>query len=547
QLYQVSTSSASGITSLSTVALSTTGKLNTVSSNVSALQSDALQWKNNADGSGAYDASHGTNQAQKITNVAAGQLADGSTDAVNASQLYQVSTSSASGITSLSTAALNTTGKLNTVSNNVSALQSDALQWKNNADGSGAYDASHGTNQAQKITNVAAGQLADGSTDAVNASQLYQVSTSSASGITSLSTAALSTTGKLNTVSSNVSALQSDALQWKNNVNGIGGFYDASHGTNQAQKITNVAAGQLADNSTDAVNAGQLYQVSTSSASGITSLSTAVSRVSDMANVNGNISTLSSSVADLKSDALQWKKNTDGSGAYDASHGTNQAQKITNVADGQLINGSTDAVNAGQLYQVSTSSASGITSLSTVALSTTGKLNTVSSNVSALQSDALQWKNNADGSGAYDASHGTNQAQKITNVAAGQLADGSTDAVNASQLYQVSTSSASGITSLSTAALSTTGKLNTVSSNVSALQSDALQWKNNVNGIGGFYDASHGTNQAQKITNVAAGQLADNSTDAVNAGQLYQVSTSSASGITSLSTAVSRVSDMANV
>ncbi|WP_370581165.1 ESPR-type extended signal peptide-containing protein [Snodgrassella alvi] len=547
QLYQVSTSSASGITSLSTAALSTTGKLNTVSSNVSALQSDALQWKNNADGSGAYDASHGTNQAQKITNVAAGQLADDSTDAVNASQLYQVSTSSASGITSLSTVALSTTGKLNTVSSNVSALQSDALQWKNNADGSGAYDASHGTNQAQKITNVAAGQLADNSTDAVNASQLYQVSTSSASGITSLSTAALNTTGKLNTVSSNVSALQSDALQWKNNVNGIGGFYDASHGTNQAQKITNVAAGQLADNSTDAVNAGQLYQVSTSSASGITSLSTAVSRVSDMANVNGNISTLSSSVADLKSDALQWKKNTDGSGAYDASHGTNQAQKITNVADGQLINGSTDAVNAGQLYQVSTSSASGITSLSTAALSTTGKLNTVSSNVSALQSDALQWKNNADGSGAYDASHGTNQAQKITNVAAGQLADDSTDAVNASQLYQVSTSSASGITSLSTAALNTTGKLNTVSSNVSALQSDALQWKNNVNGIGGFYDASHGTNQAQKITNVAAGQLADNSTDAVNAGQLYQVSTSSASGITSLSTAVSRVSDMANV
>ncbi|PIT63947.1 hypothetical protein BHC56_05375, partial [Snodgrassella alvi] len=547
QLYQVSTSSASGITSLSTAALSTTGKLNTVSSNVSALQSDALQWKNNADGSGAYDASHGTNQAQKITNVAAGQLADDSTDAVNASQLYQVSTSSASGITSLSTAALNTTGKLNTVSSNVSALQSDALQWKNNADGSGAYDASHGTNQAQKITNVAAGQLADGSTDAVNASQLYQVSTSSASGITSLSTAALNTTGKLNTVSSNVSALQSDALQWKNNVNGIGGFYDASHGTNQAQKITNVAAGQLADNSTDAVNAGQLYQVSTSSASGITSLSTAVSRVSDMANVNGNISTLSSSVADLKSDALQWKKNTDGSGAYDASHGTNQAQKITNVADGQLINGSTDAVNAGQLYQVSTSSASGITSLSTAALSTTGKLNTVSSNVSALQSDALQWKKNTDGSGAYDASHGTNQAQKITNVAAGQLADDSTDAVNASQLYQVSTSSASGITSLSTAALSTTGKLNTVSNNVSALQSDALQWKNNVNGIGGFYDASHGTNQAQKITNVAAGQLADNSTDAVNASQLYHLSTSSSTSFNSLSTAVSRVSDIANV
>ena len=551
QLYQVSTSSASGITSLSTAVsrvsdmANVNGNISTLSSSVADLKSDALQWKKNTDGSGAYDASHGTNQAQKITNVADGQLINGSTDAVNAGQLYQVSTSSASGITSLSTAALSTTGKLNTVSSNVSALQSDALQWKNNADGSGAYDASHGTNQAQKITNVAAGQLEDDSTDAVNASQLYQVSTSSASGITSLSTAALNTTGKLNTVSSNVSALQSDALQWKKNTDGSGA-YDASHGTNQAQKITNVAAGLVEDGSTDAVNASQLYQVSTSSASGITSLSTAVSRVSDMANVNGNISTLSSSVADLKSDALQWKKNTDGSGAYDASHGTNQAQKITNVADGQLINGSTDAVNAGQLYQVSTSSASGITSLSTAALSTTGKLNTVSSNVSALQSDALQWKNNADGSGAYDASHGTNQAQKITNVAAGQLEDDSTDAVNASQLYQVSTSSASGITSLSTAALNTTGKLNTVSSNVSALQSDALQWKKNTDGSGA-YDASHGTNQAQKITNVAAGQLENGSTDAVNAGQLYQLSTSSSTSFNSLSTIVSRVSDMTNV
>ncbi|ORF43315.1 hypothetical protein BGI15_04530, partial [Snodgrassella alvi] len=315
-------------------------------------------------------------------------------------------------------------------------------------------------------------------------------------------------------------------------------------GSGITRQLTGLAAGT---NDTDAVNVAQMKNLASVTTTGLSSLSTAVSKVGDMSNVNSNISTLNSNVLALQSDALQWKNNADGSGAYDASHGTNQAQKITNVAAGQLADDSTDAVNASQLYQVSTSSASGITSLSTVALSTTGKLNTVSSNVSALQSDALQWKNNADGSGAYDASHGTNQAQKITSVAAGQLADGSTDAVNASQLYQVSTSSASGITSLSTAALSTTGKLNTVSSNVSALQSDALQWKNNVNGIGGFYDASHGTNQAQKITNVAAGQLADNSTDAVNAGQLYQVSTSSASGITSLSTAVSRVSDMANV
>ncbi|ORF29298.1 hypothetical protein BGI09_09480, partial [Snodgrassella alvi] len=823
QLYQVSTSSASGITSLSTAALSTTGKLNTVSSNVSALQSDALQWKKNIDGSGAYDASHGTNQAQKITNVAAGQLENGSTDAVNAGQLYQLSTSSSTSFNSLSTIVsrvsdmTNVNGNISTLSSSVADLQSDALQWKNNVNGSGAYDASHGTNQAQKITNVAAGQLADNSTDAVNASQLYQVSTSSASGITSLSTVALSTTGKLNTVSNDVSALKSDALQWKSNVDGSGA-YDASHGTNRAQKITNIAAGHIDEYSTEAVNAAQFYQLSTSSSTGLSTLSSTLNRAGDLTNVNSNISTLTTKVNDLvidalqwhgnadgsgfydashgtnraqritniaagqvnehstdavnaaqlyslstttstslsnlneavattgnianishnvnvlndhvstllsgalqwksnadgsgfydashatsnpqkisnvaagvldehstdavnaaqlyslstitstslsnlneavattgnistvasnvyvlntqvssllsnalqwhgnadgsgfydashgtsspqkisnlaagvldehstdavnaaqlyslstttstslsnlnaavantgnvtnitnnvtqlMADALQWKKNTDGSGVYDASHGTTQAQKITNVAAGQLEDGSTDAVNASQLYQLSTSSATNFSSLSTVVsragdlTNINGNISTANSNIADLQSDALQWKKNTDGTGAYDASHGTTQAQKITNVAAGLVEDGSTDAVNASQLYQVSTSSASGITSLSTAALNTTGKLNTVSSNVSDLQSDALQWKNNTNGSGA-YDASHGTNQAQKITNVAAGQLEDGSTDAVNAGQLYQLSTSSATSFSSLSTVVSRAGDLTNI
>ncbi|MBI0069068.1 hypothetical protein H3T79_12025, partial [Snodgrassella sp. M0118] len=84
------------------------------------------------------------------------------------------------------------------------------------------------------------------------------------------------------------------------------------------------------------------------------------------------------------------------------------------------------------------------------------------------------------------------------------------------------------------------GNISTANSNIAALQSDALQWKKNVNGNGGFYDASHGTSQAQKITNVAAGQLENGSTDAVNAGQLYQLSTSSATSFSSLSTVVSR-------
>ncbi|KEQ01716.1 hemagglutinin, partial [Snodgrassella alvi SCGC AB-598-J21] len=368
-----------------------------------------------------------------------------------------------------------------------------------------------------------------------------QVSTSSASGITSLSTAALNTIGKLNTVSSNVSALQSDALQWKNNADGSGA-YDASHGTNQAQKITNVAAGQLENGSTDAVNAGQLYQLSTSSSTSFSSLSTVVSRAGDLTNINGNISTANSNIAALQSDALQWKKNVNGNGGfYDASHGTSQAQKITNVAAGQLENGSTDAVNAGQLYQLSTSSATSFSSLSTVVsragdlTNINGNISTANSNIATLQSDALQWKTNTDGSGAYDASHGTNLAQKITNVANGDLTYNSTDAVNGSQLS--TTNSSLSIVSSS---------VHKVNDTVNRLEKDSLQWVQEENG-NSYYDASHGvTNARYRITNVANGLLAPDSSDVVNGSQLYTTNSSInavSTSVNSVTAAVTRLQD----
>ncbi len=55
----------------------------------------------------------------------------------------------------------------------MSTLQRDALQWSTTL---GAYDAGRG-GSAQRITNVASGALSATSTDAVNGSQLYAVST----------------------------------------------------------------------------------------------------------------------------------------------------------------------------------------------------------------------------------------------------------------------------------------------------------------------------------------------------------------------------------
>jgi autotransporter adhesin len=580
QLKNLASSTSTGLSNLSTAINS---NLNGLNNNVANLQKDALQWNGTA-----YDASHGTANAQRITNVAAGQIGENSTDAINAGQLFSVSTSTAASLSTLSST-LNQAGDLSNVNanittinsninglnNNVANLQKDALQWNGSA-----YDASHGTANAQRITNVAAGQIGENSTDAINAGQLFSVSTSTAASLSTLSST-LNQAGDLSNVNANISTinsninglnnnvanLQKDALQWN------GTAYDASHGTANAQRITNVAAGQIGENSTDAINAGQLFSVSTSTAASLSTLSSTLNQAGDLSNVNANITTINSNinglnnnVANLQKDALQWNGT-----AYDASHGTANAQRITNVAAGHIGENSTDAINAGQLFSVSTSTAASLSTLSST-LNQAGDLSNVNANISTinsninglnnnvanLQKDALQWNGSA-----YDASHGTANAQRITNVAVGDTGEYSTDAVNGGQLYSLSSSTMSSVNNLSTTfsdnlstglstansridtvAQSTTtlaGNLTTAVNSISTLQKDALQWN------GTAYDASHGTANAQRITNVAAGQIGENSTDAINAGQLFSVSTSTAASLSTLSSTLNQAGDLSNV
>ncbi|UXM94717.1 YadA-like family protein [Bartonella sp. HY329] len=526
----------------------TNANVTTNKNSITALQSDALQWNANLS---AYDAGHGTGTAQKITNVADGTLSTTSTDAVNGKQLNTTNTNvTAVGnrVTALDTkvatqannvstylgggadvaagvaptytiqsasktsvgdafSAVDTalTTNKNAIATNKTAitnLQTDALQWNS---ASGAYDASHGSGTAQKITNVAAGTLSTTSTDAVNGAQLNATNTNVTANKTAIAAS-----------NANIANLQTNALQW----NGTDSF-DATRG-GAAQKITGVAAGTLSATSTDAVNGAQLNTTNTN----VTANKTAIT-----ANTNA--------IGALQTNALQW----DGTGAFDATR-NGGSQKITGVAAGTLSATSTDAVNGAQLNATN---------------------NNVTANktaITSLQTDALQW--NAV-SGAYDASHGSGTAQKITNVADGALSTTSTDAVNGKQLNATNTNvtavgnrvtaldtkvgtyasnvdsylgggaSVSGgtapsftiqgatknsvgdaFTSVDTALTTNRNAINANKTAITGLQTDALQW----NATSGAYDASHGTTSAQKITNVAAGTLSTTSTDAVNGAQL---------------------------
>uniref|UniRef100_UPI0035CC299A beta strand repeat-containing protein n=1 Tax=uncultured Sphingomonas sp. TaxID=158754 RepID=UPI0035CC299A len=424
---------------------------------------------------GAYDAVRG-GAAQRITNVAAGTLGTGSTDAVNGAQLGTTNDAVAANTTDIT----NLGGSVTTLNTNVTALQTDALQYNGTL---GAFDATHG-GTAQRITNVAAGTLGAGSTDAVNGAQLGTTNDAVAANTTDITNLG----GSVTTLNTNVTALQTDALQY----NGTLGAFDATHG-GTAQRIINVAAGTLGAGSTDAVNGAQLGTTNDAVAANTT----------DITNLGGSVTTLNTNVTALQTDALQYNGTL---GAFDATHG-GTAQRITNVAAGALGAGSTDAVNGAQLGATNDA----------VTLNTTN-LATINTSVTGLQGDALLYDGTLQ---AYNAAHG-GVAQRITNVSDGALGAGSTDAVNGAQLGATNDAVASNTTDITNLG----GSVATLTTNVSTLQGDALLYDGGLQA----FSASHG-GAAQRITNLAAGALGATSSDAVNGAQLFGLGNSFATSL----------------
>ncbi|EGB7420396.1 YadA-like family protein [Escherichia coli] len=406
---------------------------------------------------------------RKIVNMAAGAISNTSTDAINGSQLYTISDSVAKRlgggatvgsdgtVTALSYALKS--GTYNNVGDALSGIDNNTLQWNRTA---GAFTAAHGSNTTSKITNVAKGTVSATSTDVVNGSQLYD--------------------------------LQQDALLWN------GTAFSAAHGTDVTSKITNVTAGELSDTSTDAVNGSQLKATKDDVAANTTNITNLTSEV---AGNTTSITNLTDTVTNLGEDALKWD---DAAGAFTAAHGTNATNKITNVTAGELSDTSTDAVNGSQLKATKDD----------VAANTTNITN-LTDTVTNLGEDALKWD---DAAGAFTAAHGTNATNKITNVTAGELSDTSTDAVNGSQLKATKddvAANTTNITNLTGEVAGNTTSITNLTDTVNNLGEDALKWDD----AAGAFTAAHGTNATNKISNVQAGIVSSDSTDAINGSQLY--------------------------
>ncbi|HCP0766107.1 TPA: YadA-like family protein [Escherichia coli] len=436
---QLKTTNDNVATNTTNIATNTTNITNLTNA-VDSLGDDSLLWNKAA---GAFSAAHGTDATSKITNVTAGDLTAGSTDAVNGSQLKTTNDNVATNTTNIAT---NTTNITN-LTNAVDSLGDDSLLWNKAA---GAFSAAHGTDATSKITNITAGDLTAGSTDAVNGSQLKTTNDNVATNTTNIATNTTNITNLTDTVNN----LGEDALKWDD----AAGAFTAAHGTNATNKISNVQAGIVSSDSTDAINGSQLYGLADSftsylgggadiSDTGVLTGPTYSIGGTDYTNVGDALAAINTSFSDSLGDALLWDATAnDGAGAFSAGRGVdNTASKITNVANGAISATSSDAINGSQLYTTNKYiadalggnaevNADGTITAPTYTIANTD-YNNVGEALDALDENALLWDATANnGEGAYNASH-DGKASIITNVADGNIGEGSTDAINGSQLF----------------------------------------------------------------------------------------------------------------
>ncbi|HBD4746438.1 TPA: YadA-like family protein, partial [Escherichia coli] len=357
-------------------------------------------------------------------------------------------------------------------------------------------------------------------------------------------------TTSITNLTDTVNNLGEDALKWDD----AAGAFTAAHGTNATNKISNVQAGIVSSDSTDAINGSQLYGLADSftsylgggadiSDTGVLTGPTYSIGGTDYTNVGDALAAINTSFSDSLGDALLWDTTA---GKFSAKHGiNNDPSVITDVANGAVSSTSSDAINGSQLYGVSdyiadalggnaVVNADGSITTPTYAIAG-GSYNNVGDALEAIDTtldDALLWDATAnDGAGAFSAGRGVdNTASKITNVANGAISATSSDAINGSQLYTTNKYiadalggdaevNADGTITAPTYTIANTD-YNNVGEALDALDENALLWDATANNGEGAYNASH-DGKASIITNVADGNIGEGSTDAINGSQLF--------------------------
>ena len=520
-----SNSTASGVGSVALGENSFAGGINSLAlgsqSNANGDNAVALGVGSVAEQDNTVSVGNSTTQ-RKITNMAAGLILPGSTEAINGSQLHALSASVAARLGA--GAGVNGDGSINAPSyklksgtyNNVGeallGIDNDTLHWDKTE---GAFSASYIVKNADgspkssiaqnKIINVAKGTISATSTDVVNGSQLYDLQqdallwngtafsaahgSDTTSKITNVAKGTVSATSTDVVNGSQLYDLQQDALLWN------GTAFSAAHGTEATSKITNVEDGTISDTSKDAVNGSQLKETKDDVATNTANIATNTTDIAtNTANIADNTTDIATNTANIATNTTDIATNTANIADNTADIATNTTDIATNTAN--------IADNTANIATNTTDIATNTADIATNASSIT----TLNADVDTLEKDALLWNGTA-----FSAKHGTEATSKITNVTAGDLTAGSTDAVNGSQLKTTNDNVSTNTTNITN-----------LTDSVGDLKDDSLLW----NKTAGAFSAAHGTEATSKITNLLAGKVSSDSTDAINGSQLYGVADS---------------------
>ena len=411
--------------------------------------------------------------ARKIVYVADGKLSEDSTDAVNGSQLHatntrvdvldtQVSTNTQS-INQLTTDVANNTTNITNLSDTVGkgwsiaskgnaeaqkVAMGDTVEFTNKDgniavkhDGlSVSFDLAEelkltsltvgdkvtitntGINAGDTvITNVANGNVAENSKDAVNGGQLFETNT------------------RIDELSGSMSTLDGLAVKYDSDAKDKVTLGNPE----KAVTLTNVAAGKLSEDSTDAVNGGQVFDVKTELSGEIAQVGDKVTQVAgNVTQLTNRITVNEADIVNLKAaDALTVKYDGDAKDKISLSGA--EGTLLTNLKGGEIAKGSTDAVTGGQLFDVKTELSGEIAQVGDKVTQVEGNVTQISNRITVNEADIVNLKAadalavKYDGDAKDKISLSGAEGTLLTNLKGGEIAKGSTDAVTGGQLFDV--------------------------------------------------------------------------------------------------------------
>ncbi|CAI1224603.1 Adhesin yadA precursor [Serratia fonticola] len=503
-----------------------------------------------------------------LTNVAAGRLSATSTDAINGSQLFA------------------TNSAIKDVTTDVDGLNDRTLKYDwTDTNGDGKVDPSEvnygqaslagvkstdgGVTNGTKITNLAQGDISDLSTDAINGSQLNTVIEKGTKYFHANSTGADSSATGMDAIAIGMGAVANiahsvalgDGAQTAAAIGTAGTTINktdyafagtAPVGTvsvgsvGNERTLTNVAAGRLSATSTDAINGSQLFATN----SAIEDVTTDVDGLNDRTlkydwtDTNGD-GKVDPSEVNYGQASLAGVKSTDG--------GVTNGTKITNLAQGDVSKGSTDAINGSQLFGIAGNTTNNYTYENGVGIryarTNEAGLPEADAYAQGQGSTAVGYQARATGNNSLALGNGA-MASHDGSVAlgAGSVADGSTLGNAAYLVGGTATGEVNiggrRITGVSAGAMDddavNVAQLKAVSSNATEANERALKYDFNDNNGNGIFDAGDTVNYGSahlggavstdggrtggtKIANLARGDVSANSTDAINGSQLFGI------------------------